>query len=29
LDTRPGRYRALAMTELEAAIMWAIKGLTS
>lgn len=26
---KPGRYRALALTELEASIMWAIKELTA
>lgn len=28
-QTPNGRYRALAMTELEVSVMWAIKGLTS
>ena len=26
---KPGRYRALALTDLESAIMWAVKELTS
>lgn len=26
---RSGRYMALAVTELEASVMWAVKGLTS
>jgi hypothetical protein len=28
-DGKPGRYKALAMTDLEKAIMWAVKELTS
>ncbi|WP_215745187.1 hypothetical protein [Gluconobacter sp. P1C6_b] len=28
-EIKPGRYRSLAMTDLEAAIMWAVKELTS
>ena len=28
-QTKPGRYRSLALTALEEAVMWAVKGLTS
>ena len=28
-QTPPGRYNALALTDLEKAVMWSIKGLTS
>lgn len=28
-QTPPGRYQALAMTDLELSVMWAIKGLTA
>ena len=27
-DTQPSRHRSLAMTKLEEAVMWAVKGIT-